>query len=201
MPNYSLPWDCPENWRKVWGCQAGKEWCWNLWSWTQVMPENKGSKPSLAPQGWSSSHILVSPQQGCLHRWGGHLQQVCLPAPSDWNKATIRWDCLQSLKWSKQTLQTIPPDGCQGGICWRSQPGVFQDAAPQGTFLLQHEISQGLHIPYPKKYTRDQGVHCSPTRVDRYLCQWGLVGPGVDCGKNVGWDLHLTRSSLGFERL
>ena len=87
MPNYSLPWDCPENWRKVWGCQAGKEWGWNLWSWTQVMPENKGSKPSLAPQGWSSSHILVSPQQGCLHRWGGHPQQVCLPAPSEkWGK-------------------------------------------------------------------------------------------------------------------
>ena len=132
----------------------------------------------------SKKIIQVLPQQGCLHRWGGHLQQVCLPAPSDWNEATIRWDCLQSLKWSKQTMQTIPPDGCQGGICWRSQPGVFQDAAPQGTFLLQHEISQGLHIPYPKKYTRDQGVHCSPTRVDRYLCQWGLVGPGVDCGKN-----------------
>ena len=143
----------------------------------------------------SFTSTRLSPQM----RWPS---SASLPASSIWwNEATIRWDCLQSLKWSKQTLQTIPPDGCQGGICWRSQPGVFQDAAPQGTFLLQHEISQGLHIPYPKKYTRDQGVHCSPTRVDRYLCQWGLVGPGVDCGKNVGWDLHLTRSSLGFERL
>ena len=83
------------------------------------------------------------------------------------------------------------PDGCQGGICWRSQREVFQVATLQDMFQLQHGRSQGPHFPYPENWLGFDLGH-----FDRYLCQWGLVGPGVDGEGEAGWDPHLAGSGL-----